>query len=90
MLTKADETYIRDVRKLVKKVERVSPPPLQHLQGPSTDFITPDPAIAIRQRLRRERIIDRFIAAGIYLGGIAAGLSASFVVTLYVINLINP
>lgn len=82
-LTKEAQDYVREIERSVRKIERISPPRLQHIiEGPSS-FITTDPAFAIRERLRREKRRDRIVDVVIFIGVFLAALSASTVVALY-------
>ena len=84
-LTKADGDYLN---RLVDKIESLDPLP-EPIEGER--FVMLDPAVAIRERLRREakqeRVRSLALEVAVYIGAVTVALTAStYVAVLYLIK----
>jgi hypothetical protein len=80
-----DQIYIRDLRRLVNRVDRISPPYLRHIEGPG--YVMLDTTVVMRRRAQRRRRIENFFLdfAGV-IAGASVGLSVGAIVALYLVN----
>lgn len=76
-MTQEDAAYIRDLQRLVEKVERISPPRLQHIEGPGFVMIDKQPAPTPRNFRH------------LILGAAGGLLSSSIVAVAFIFWLIN-
>lgn len=88
-LTKAEQdTYIRDVYRLVDRIEALDPLP-EPIEGER--FVMLDPAAAIRERLRKEakqeRVRSLALEIAVYIGAVSVALpTAIYVAVLYLVK----